>query len=65
MLECRGRFNPERDYEAYIFIVEDDISRDDVVSLSNDDPQFLVDFIRKNGTKIFSFKRDRIKQKIV
>jgi hypothetical protein len=48
----RARFNSQRKYEIYEF--ESELSQEEVQSLFNSEPQFIVDWIRKNGYKIYS-----------
>jgi hypothetical protein len=49
----RARVNSQRQYEVYIFTTSG-LTRDDVLHTFEESPQFMADFIRKNGSKIFS-----------
>jgi len=57
-LILRARANSQRHYEIYQFTT-DGIDMDDVKSMFEDNPQFIVDHIRKIGSKIYS---DRLEQ---
>ena len=57
----RAKANSQRHYEIYQFTT-DGIDMDDVKIMFEDNPQFIVDHIRKNGKKIFSerFETDKV-----
>ena len=57
MLIMRARFNSQRNYEIYTFST--DMNMNDVRKIFADDPQPIVEWIRKNGNKIYS---DYVKQ---
>jgi hypothetical protein len=59
----RAKVNGQRHYEIYQFTT-DGIDMDDVKSMFQDNPQFVVNHIRKNGRKIYS-DRFEIKSVIV
>jgi len=44
----------QRGYEIYTFGAQDGIQKKDVEDLFKNNPQFIVDFIRKNGSKVLS-----------
>lgn len=50
----RARFNSHRQCEIYTFTAESGITKEDVEELFQTNPQYIVDFIRKNGYKIYS-----------
>lgn len=52
MLIMRARYNSQRSYEIYSF--KTGMSMNEVRKLFADDPQPIVDWIRKNGNKIYS-----------
>lgn len=54
MLIIRARVNSHRIYELYIFDADESLSECDIREMFDENPQFLVDFIRKNGEKIYS-----------
>jgi hypothetical protein len=54
----RAKYNSQRHYEIYQFVT-DGLDMDDVKSMFEDSPQFIVNHIRKNGKKIYS---DRLEQ---
>jgi hypothetical protein len=62
-LILRARANSQRHYEIYQFTT-DGIDIDDVKSMFEDNPQFIVNHIRKNGRKIYS-DRFEIKNSVI
>jgi hypothetical protein len=62
-LILRARANSQRHYEIYQFTT-DGIDMDDVKSMFEDNPQFIVNHIRKNGRKIYS-DRFEIKKSVI
>lgn len=50
----RAQVNSERHYEIYTFIADKGITEKDIRGLFDENPQYIVDFIRKNGFKIYS-----------
>lgn len=54
----RANANMERQYEIYTFTADPGIDVDTIRGLFETSPQFIVDFIRKNGSKVHSNKRD-------
>jgi hypothetical protein len=63
-LILRARANSQRHYEIYQFTT-DGIDMDDVKSMFEDNPQFIVNHIRKNGRKIYSDRFEPSKAVIV
>ncbi len=53
LILLRARVNSHRQYEVYIFEA-DGMTKEDVAQTFEEEPQFMADFIRKNGSKIFS-----------
>lgn len=51
-LILRARYNSQRSYEIYEFCST--LSLDDIKSVFEDNPQFIVDWIRTNGYKVYS-----------
>ena len=49
----RAKVNSQRHYEIYQFAAQG-LDIEDIKSAFEDDPQFMVNHIRKNGKKIFS-----------
>ena len=49
----RARVNFQRQYEVYIFKTEG-MTKEDVAQTFEEEPQFMADFIRLNGSKIYS-----------
>ncbi len=62
MMIVRAKLNSQRCYEIYSFDSEPDITQGDIINAFKTNPQPIVDFIRKNGEKIYS---DRSDEKIV
>ncbi len=50
----RARYNSQRHYEIYTFNADNDIDSDTVKQLFDTDPQFIVDFIRREGRQLYS-----------
>ncbi len=59
----RARYNSHRQYEVYIFTT-DCLDKKAVEGAFDSSPQFMADFIRKNGSKIYSDYVPRDRQKI-
>ena len=60
-LKLRAQFNNQRHYEIYTFD-SGDFSLTDVRNLFETTPQAIVDFVRENGTKIYS---DRVRDSVI
>jgi hypothetical protein len=54
MLMMRARFNTQRSYEIYIFEVEGTVSKDEMIGMFEDNPQYFAELIREKGNKIYS-----------
>lgn len=63
LLILRAKANSQRHYEIYQFTT-DGLDMDDVKSMFEDNPQFIVNHIRKNGRKIFS-ERFELKKSVI
>ena len=59
----RAKANSQRHYEIYQFAAEG-LDIEDIKCAFEDDPQFMVDHIRKNGKKIFS-ERFEIEKSVI
>lgn len=53
MMTMRARFNPQRHPEIWTFTSNEDITEESLREVADRDPQWLVDWIRKNGTKMY------------
>lgn len=53
-LVLRAKFNPQRHYEIYAVEVDDSITKEDLVEMFKDTPQYAADLIRNRGQKIYS-----------
>jgi hypothetical protein len=60
----RAKVNSQRHYEIYQFAAQG-LDIEDIKIAFQDDPQFMVDHIRKNGKKIFSERFEADKAVIV
>lgn len=58
-LKLRAQFNPQRHYELYSFNVDQSLSLQDIRDLAESNPQYLVNWIRENGRKIYSDRKIR------
>lgn len=65
MMMLRARMNSQRCYEIYSFHADPGIADDDIRILFKDNPQYIVDLIRKQGSKIYSDRSETNKQVIV
>jgi hypothetical protein len=45
----RAKFNNDRSFEVYGFRTSDGLTKKDIENLFEENPQFIVEFIRKNG----------------
>ena len=54
MWALRARFNTQRNYEIYIVTATPEITREDIVSMFEADPQTAADTIRRLGQKFYS-----------
>lgn len=63
-MKFRARFNAQRFPEIYAFKADDDITNDQIVEWSKNDPQGLVDWIRKNGMCVVSHRRSEARVQI-
>lgn len=52
-MEMRARFNSYRNPEIWFFNVCDSLTEDDVKEMAESNPQYLADFIRKNGKNVY------------
>ncbi len=59
----RAKANSQRHYEIYQFAAQG-LDIEDIKIAFEDDPQFIVDHIRKNGKKIFS-ERFQIEKSVI
>lgn len=49
-MAMRARFNPQRSPEIWVFNSSEEIDEEALWSVADENPQFLADWIRKNGT---------------
>lgn len=63
MMKLRARYNSQRSYEIYTFTSAIGISKQDIEELFDTDPQFIAEWIRAHGNKLYSdyFKPTRAK----
>ena len=53
-LTLRARFNTQRHYEIYAIDIANGITKEDLESMFNDDPQGSADLIRSRGRQLYS-----------
>lgn len=53
-MTMRARFNPQRAYEIWTFNTEETIDEETLWTIANENPQSLVDLIRRNGKRLYS-----------
>lgn len=63
MLMMRARLNSQRSYEIYTFEVESEISKDEMIEMFDDNPQYFAELIREKGNKLYSDYN--LKQKVI
>lgn len=51
-LLLRARYNSQRNYEIYSF--RSNVLEEDILEMFDEQPQLIVDWLRKNGKKIYS-----------
>jgi 5-formyltetrahydrofolate cyclo-ligase len=51
-MQTVAHYNPQRNYELYFFTANETITIEIIQDLFEDDPQFIVDFIRENGQPV-------------
>jgi len=54
MLMMRARTNSQRSYEIYIFEVEGAVSKDEMIEMFDNNPQYFAELIREKGNKVYS-----------
>lgn len=59
MMEFRARFNEQRRPQIYTFRASSDITEETLRNLANENPQFLADFVRENGKKLYGSESTR------
>jgi hypothetical protein len=59
MWRLRAQFNTQRHYEIYIINTTPEITREDIVSMFEADPQTAADTIRRLGTRFYSDRCDK------
>jgi hypothetical protein len=52
-MTMRARFNPQRSPEIWTFTSTEDITEESLREVADNDPQWLVDWVRKNGHKMY------------
>jgi hypothetical protein len=53
-LMLRARYNPQRNYEIYTFQANKDVTELSLREAFDADPQYMADWVRKNGSKLYS-----------
>lgn len=64
MMMLRARMNSQRCYEIYAFVADDELTEESIRTAFAESPQSIVEFIRKNGEKIYSDRSMTEKQVI-
>lgn len=64
MMILRAKTNSQRQYEIYSFNADEGLTEEDIRNGFEHNPQPIVDFIRKNGEKIYSDRNESKKQVI-
>jgi hypothetical protein len=58
-LLLRAKANPQRFPEIWSFTTTDDITQEDLIEISKDDPQMLVDMIRDLGNNLYTAPKQK------
>lgn len=53
-MKLRARYNAQRHYEIYTFNASEELDKETIETLFKENPQFIVDWIRVNGKKLYS-----------
>lgn len=53
-LTMRARFNPQRAYEIWTFNTTEELDEDALWEIAYENPQALVDMIRRNGKQLYA-----------
>lgn len=53
-MTMRARFNPQRAYEIWTFNTEESLDEETLWKIADENPQELVNMIRKHGKQIYS-----------
>jgi len=65
MMMLRAKMNSQRCYEIYSFNADEGVGEDCIRQSFKDNPQGIVNLIRKQGNKIYSDRSETTKQVIV
>jgi hypothetical protein len=65
MLLLRGRVNSQRHYELYAIDCSENITKEDLEEMFDNDPQTAADLIRSRGVKLYGDRAGKNKVKIV
>lgn len=60
-LSMRARFNPQRSPQVWGIIVNEDITEETLNDLADNQPQELVNVVRKHGVKLYGFDQQKSK----
>ena len=64
-LSLRARNNTQRNYEIYVFDVEEDVTETMLRESFEAAPQGIVDYIRKNGHQIYSDRATDSEKRVI
>ena len=65
MMMIRGQVNNQRSYELYAIDCDENITKEDLEAMLDDNPQAAADLIRLRGVKVYGERADRNRVKIV
>jgi|688.fasta_scaffold24828_12 hypothetical protein len=63
-VQLRATFNPQRNYELYVFSADNDCQLSDIKEWADTDPQSLVDWVRINGLCQYSDRQKEFTNRI-
>lgn len=65
MMTMRARFNPQRHYELYAIECDENITKENLEEMFEQDPQGSAELIRKRGCRLYSDRAQKDRVKIV
>lgn len=63
-MKLRARFNAQRNPQIYTFVSSGEIDEETLRMVADENPQFLADWIRLHGSRIYGEKMVKDKRKI-
>ncbi len=64
-LKLRAQYNPQRNYEIYVFTSEDNIAAAEIEEWFTLDPQVFADWVRENHSLKIWDDRNRVQHRVI